>query len=451
LRTEKWWKLEGPSIKVEPGVDGTRTRSLIREDERYLMTSTKEPDLRPVSIVRGEGPFFVDKDGNVFVDFCAGVAVLVLGHNHPEVKNAIIEQAESFAYYEAQDFYFDLQVQAAKRLVEASPGRDQKVFFSNSGTESVEAAIKIAFRSRPLRRVGMAFMGGFHGRTLGALTHTASKTVHKKFYPTIPDIIHLPYPYCYRCPYRLNPDDCGTHCVDIIDEVYFESLADPSTVNYIIAEPIQGEGGYIVPPDEFFPRLHRLCDRHGILLIDDEIQSGMGRTGRMFACEHWGLEPDIICLAKGIAGGIPLGATIIPSRLDLEPGAHSNTFGGNPIALNVMLRVFDVIEREGLCGNAERVGALILRRLEEMKERYEIIGDVRGKGLMIGVEIVKDKRSKEYGREERDRILVEMLRRGLVALGCGRSVIRFCPPLIITEEIADGAMDIFEAALKSLR
>lgn len=447
---KRWWKLDGPSIKVEPGGSVTQTRSLIHEDQRYLMTSTKEPNLRPVSIVRGEGPFFVDKDGNVFIDFCAGVAVLVLGHNHPEVKRAIIEQVDRFVYYESQDFFFDLQVQAARKLIEVSPGDGQKVFFSNSGTESIEAAIKVAFRSRPLRRVGMAFIGSFHGRTLGALSHTASKTIHKKFYPSLSNVIHLPYPYCYRCPYRLDPEVCGTYCVDIIEEIYFERLADPSTVNYIITEPIQGEGGYIVPPDTFFQRLQRLCEMHGILLIDDEIQAGMGRTGRMFACEHWGLEPDIICLAKGIAGGIPLGATVIPSQLDLEPGAHSNTFGGNAIALNVMLKVFEVIERERLLENAERMGALILSRLNEMEERYEVVGDVRGRGLMVGVEIVKDKRSKEHGVEERDQILWEMVKRGLVSVGCGKSVIRFCPPLIITEEIVDDAMNIFEESVKSL-
>lgn len=447
---EEWWRLKGPSIKIEPGISGSKTRLLIEEDQKYLMTSTKEPNLLPVSIVKGEGPFFVDKDGNVFIDFCAGVAVLVLGHNHPEVKRAVIEQVERFIYYESQDFYFDLQVQAAKKLVEVSPGTDQKVFFSNSGTESVEAALKVAFRSRPLRRVGMAFLGSFHGRTLGALTHTASKTVHKKFYPVISNVIHLPFPYCYRCPYKMRPEDCGMYCVDIIEEIYFEKLADPSTVNYIIAEPIQGEGGYIVPPEGFFQRLHKLCKENDILLIDDEIQAGMGRTGKMFACEHYGVEPDIMTLAKGIAAGIPLGATIIPSRLDLESGAHSNTFGGNAIALNVMLKQFEVIERERLLENAERMGASMLERLKELEERYEVIGDVRGRGLMIGVEIVRDKRSKEYGTDERDKILRGMLKRGLVSLGCGKSVVRFCPPLIITEEIADEAMNIFEESVKSL-
>ena len=446
----RWWDLEGPNIRVDPFSAASRTRHLIDEDQKYLMTSTKEPSTHPLSIVRGDGPFLMDLNGNVFLDFCSGVGVLNLGHNHPEVKKAVYEQVERFVYYESQDFYFDLQVQAAKKLVSLAPQRARKVFFSNSGTESVEAAVKIAYRSRPLRDVGIAFLGSFHGRSLGSLSHTASKTVHKTHYPALSKIVHLPYPYCFRCPYNTSPDVCDVHCVNIIEELYFERLMDPNSVNYVLTEPIQGEGGYIIPPKGYFQKLQALCKRHEILLIDDEIQAGFGRTGRMLALEHWGMQADIICMAKSIAAGVPLGATVIPRELDLEPGAHSNTFGGNPIALNVMLKQLKVIEDEQLLSQATEQGDRLLKLLAELQESCEIIGDIRGKGLMIGIELVKDRKTNAYAVRDRNQVLKEALRRGLVILGCGRSVIRLFPPLIVTEEHCDRAVDILEESLKTL-
>jgi len=405
----------------------------------------------PFVMDHGSGLDVWDLDGNRFLDFSAGIAVCATGHSQPDVVRAIREQAGRFLHMSGTDFYYPVEIELAETLNRLAPiGADAgatRVFFTNSGTESIEAAFKLA--RYHTRRPGMlAYIGAFHGRTMGALSLTASKAIQRRrFAPLVPGVTHVHYPYCYRCPFHLEYPGCDLYCVDYIEETVFGTLCPPQEVAALFAEPIQGEGGYVVPPPGYFARIRELCDKYGILLVVDEVQSGMGRTGKVFAIEHWGVEPDIIALAKGIASGMPLGAIIArQSVMDWEPGAHGTTFGGNPVSCAASLATFDLLEN-GLIENAARQGDYMLGALREMQTRHPNMGDVRGKGLMIAVEWVVDKEGKERAPQLRAQITQECYLHGLLVLGCGPNSTRFSPPLTVTRGQVDEALDRFEAAL----
>lgn len=402
----------------------------------------------PFVMARGQGAYVWDVDGNKFLDFTAGIAVTSTGHSHPEVVKAIKEQAEQFLHMSGTDFYYPVQIQLAEKLNELVPIKEQTlVFFGNSGAEAVEAALKLA-RYATGRPHILAFRNAFHGRTMGALSLTASKVVQRRgFAPLLPEVTHVEYGYCYRCPLNLTYPACDLACVSQIEEELFRAEVPPDQVAAIFVEPVQGEGGYIVPPPGWMKALRELCDKYGILLVADEVQTGFGRTGKMFAMEHFGIEPDIITLAKGIASGMPLGAMVArKSLMTWPPGAHASTFGGNPVSSAAALATIRLLEN-GLVENAARVGRHIMARLLDMQERHPSMGDVRGLGLMIGVELVKDRDSKERAKKLRDWVVQRAFEMGLLILGAGQSVVRFMPPLIIDEQIADEGLDIFEKAL----
>ena len=433
-----------PELHME--VPGPRAREYVARDAAAISPSYTRS--YPFVMDHGRGSLVWDVDGNRYIDFNAGIAVTATGHAHPDVVRAIQEQAEQFIHMSGTDFYYPVQIELAERLNGLAPGpAPKKLFFTNSGAEAVEAALKLA-RYATGRPRFLAFHGAFHGRTMGALALTASKAVQRRgFAPLMPGVTHVPYGYCYRCPFNLEYPDCDIACVDYIEETVLRQEVPPEEVAAIFVEPIQGEGGYVVPPPGWHERLRALADRYGILLVADEIQTGMGRTGKWFAIEHWGVVPDIVCLAKGIASGLPLGAMI--ARADLmtwPPGAHGNTFGGNPIACAASLATLRLIEG-GLMENAARMGAHMLERLREMQSYHPTMGDVRGKGLMIGVELVRDKATRERAPDLRDEVIQRAFRKGLLILGCGPNTIRFMPALTIDQETADVGLAIFEEAL----
>jgi 4-aminobutyrate aminotransferase len=402
----------------------------------------------PFVMDHGKGSEVWDVDGNRFIDFNAGIAVTATGHAHPDVVRAIQEQAEKFIHMSGTDFYYPAQVELAEKLNALVPIEEEtKVFLTNSGTESVEAAFKLA-RYHTGRPRMLAFIGAFHGRSMGALSLTGSKYVQRKgFAPLVPGVTHVPYGYCYRCPFNLKYPNCDIACVDYIESTVFGTIAPPQEVAAIFVEPIQGEGGYVVPPPEFHVRLKELAERYGILFVADEVQSGMGRTGKMFAIEHWGVAPDIVCIAKGIASGMPVGAMVArKSVMNWEAGAHATTFGGNPVCCAAALATIRLIE-DGFMENAARIGRRMLDRLNEVADDHPTIGDVRGKGLMIGIELVKDKATKERAPEMRDELLQRAFQKGLLLLGCGPNTSRFMPALNISQDIADEGLAIFEEAL----
>jgi 4-aminobutyrate aminotransferase len=365
------------------------------------------------------------------------------------VVKAIQDQSKELIHICGADFYDPQYINLAERLAALAPGKSaKKVFLANSGAEAVEAAFKLA-RFHSGRTQVLSFFGAFHGRTMGAVSLTASKPVyHKGFSPLVSGITHLPYAYCYRCPLNLAYPDCALACVDYIEDELFSRSIDPEEVAAIFIEPVQGEGGYIVPPPGWLAKIRELCDKYGILLVADEVQSGIGRTGKMLAVEHWDVEPDIICLAKALASGMPLSAMIAKeSVMSWVPGAHGSTFGGNPVSCAAAQATLDVIQEEGLLENTTRVGGRLLANLQELAENSSLIGDVRGLGLMIGVELVKDKLSHKRAKVETEQVVQECFRRGLLTLPCGPNSIRFSPPLIITEEQADIAFEIFTQAV----
>ena len=404
----------------------------------------------PLVARRAYGVWVEDVDGNIYLDFNSGIGVTNTGHCHPKVVEAIKRQAEQFIHYSLTDFLYEQPVLLAEKLTRITPGSFQKkVFFVNSGAEAIEASIKVSRgHFRGTRPYLIAFAGSFHGRTMGALSLTSSKPIQRRhFAPLVPGVFHVPYPYCYRCPYRLRYPDCGIWCVDFIEEWLFKKYVPPEEVSAIVFEPIAGEGGYIVPPPEFFPRLRKLADKYGILLVDDEVQAGIGRTGRWFAIENWGVVPDIIAIAKGIASGMPLGAIVGRADImDLPPGSHASTFGGNPVSCAAALATLEVIEEEGLLENAKRVGEYAKKRLSEMASSIEAIGDVRGIGLMIGVELVK--RDGSPDPELLQATLVKAFKKGLLVIGAGLSTIRIAPPLIISREEMEVGLSILEEALR---
>jgi len=425
---------------------GPKARAYVERDHAVMSPSLTRS--YPFVMDHGRGSEVWDVDGNRFIDFTAGIAVNITGHSHPEVVQAIREQAGKFIHMSGTDFYYPVQIELAEKLASLAPGDEPKqVFFANSGTESVEAALKLARYTTGRPRM-VAFIGAFHGRTMGSLALTCSKAVHRKgFAPLLSEVTHVPYAYCYRCHFNLEYPACDMACVRYIEDTVFARYVPPEEVAAIFVEPIQGEGGYVVPPPEFLPRLRALADKYGILLVADEVQSGMGRTGKMFAVEHWGVAPDVICLAKGIASGLPLGAIIArKSLMTWGPGAHANTFGGNPVACAAALVTIRLLE-EGYMDNAARMGEYILGRVREMQRRHPAIGDVRGKGLMVGVELVMDRKTKEPAHDLRERVVEKAFHRGLLLLGCGTCAVRFMPPLNISRELVDEGLAIFESAL----
>jgi len=426
---------------------GPKGRAVVERSDRFVSPSL--PRAYPLVVERAHGVFVEDVDGNRFLDCAAGIAVCSTGHCHPRVVEAIQRQAERLLHICGADFYDTRYIDLAERLSRLAPGEGPKrVFLGNSGAEAVEAALKLA-RHHTGRPYVVSFFGAFHGRTMGAVSLTASKPVyHQGFGPLLPGVIHVPYAYCYRCPYNLAYPECDLACVDAIEDLWLHKSVPPEEVAAIFVEPVQGEGGYIVPPDGWLAKLHALCDKYGILLVADEVQSGIGRTGRMFAVEHWGVEPDILCTAKALASGMPLSAMIAREEvMTWPPGAHGSTYGGNPVACAAAQATLDVVLEEGLMENAARVGGLLLERLRELATESHLIGDVRGLGLMIGVELVKDKATKEPAKKEAEAVVQGCFRRGLLLLTCGPNSIRFSPPLILTEAQAETAFQIFADAL----
>jgi 4-aminobutyrate aminotransferase len=440
--------------KLITALPGPKARAIIERDDQVISPSYTRTS--PLVAERGEGAIVEDPDGNRFLDFAAGIAVVSTGHCHPKVVNAIQEQAAKLIHMSGTDFYYENMVQLAEKLAKLaaamSSGRGpQRVYFGNSGTEAIEAAIKLA-RYHSGRGQFVAFVGAFHGRTMGSLALTASKSVQKKgFFPVMPGAHHMPYAYCYRCAYGKSPDSCAAECVKAIETELFRTTVPAQEVAAIFVEPIQGEGGYVVPPRKFFDELRRLADRHGILVIADEVQSGMGRTGKMFASEHFEtLQPDIIALAKGIASGMPLGAMVARAELmDWKPGAHASTFGGNPVAVAASLATIELLEQE-LVDNAGVIGARLMDKLRDFPKRFPIVGDVRGLGLMIGIELVRDQKTKERAPDLRDKLVQMCFERGLLVLGAGPNTIRLCPPLVINKDQADFAAQTIEECLRSL-
>jgi 4-aminobutyrate aminotransferase len=402
-------------------------------------------------VKRARGAVVEDVDSNRFLDFTSGIAVCNTGHCHPRIVEAIHRQAEQFIHMSGTDFYYDAQSTLAQKLGEITPGpKEKRVFFGNSGAEAIEAALKLARYHTKRPRV-LAFLGAFHGRTMGALSLTASKVIHERgFSPLVPGITHIPYAYCFRCPYHLQYSKCEIACVEWIREDLFKRSIPPEEVAAIFVEPIQGEGGYIVPPPEFHQRLYELAKEFGILFVVDEVQTGMGRTGKMMAIEHWGVVPDIIALAKGIASGMPLGATVSQTEvMDWVPGSHASTFGGNPISCQAALTTIELLEK-GLIKNAAKIGNYILEKLMDLQKQFSLIGEVRGKGLMIGIELIQDRATRKKAIEERNTVIQSCFEKGLLILGCGENVIRLVPPLIIAQNEADTALTILEEALKKV-
>ncbi len=400
----------------------------------------------PFVMAKGRGSEVWDVDGKRYIDFGTGIAVTNTGHSHPHVVEAIKRQADAFLHMSGTDFYYAPQIELAERLNRLAPiSGPTRVFYGNSGAEAVEAALKLA-RWRTGRPRFIAFYKAFHGRTFGALSLTASKAIQRNgFAPLVPGVSHAFYPNPYRNPFP--GEDPGQAALDYIENHLFKTTTPPDEVAAIIVEPIQGEGGYIVPPDNFLPGLRALADKYGILLIFDEVQTGFGRTGKMFAAEHWGVEPDIICMAKGIASGMPLGAIVAKADvMSWPPGAHASTFGGNPVSCAASLATLDLLEG-GFVEMAARSGAYLKSRLREIAERYPVMGDVRGKGLMVGVEMVKDPETKEPWPELRNLTVNKAFEHGLLMLGCGANSLRFIPALNITEALLDEGIGMFEAAL----
>ena len=435
------------SARIRTELPGPQARALLARDEQVVSPSS--PRDYPFVMDYGRGAEVWDVDGNRFIDFAAGIAVVSTGHAHPAVVSAIKAAADRFLHI-SPDFYHDLQVRLAEKINEIAPLNEPVMtFFTNSGTESVEGALKLArFVSGRQRFIG--FLGGFHGRTMGSLALTSSKPIQQaQFFPTMPGVTHVPYPNNYRPV--LAGDDQGQAVLEYIERVLFRSNVPADEVAAILVEPIQGEGGYIVPPERFLPGLRDLCDRYGILLIADEVQSGIGRTGKLFALEHWGVQPDILTSAKGLGSGMPIGAVIARKSLMArwEPGAHGNTYGGNPLCCAAALTTIDLVENEYLA-NAAAMGSYLMDKMTGLAARYPVIGQVRGKGLMIGIEFVKDQSTKEPATQFVSDVIHEAFQNGLLLLPCGLSTIRFMPPLMIPKSIADEALVILERAIQTV-
>jgi len=426
---------------------GPVAQEIVDRDARVLAPVAGR--VYPFVMDRGQGCDVWDVDGNRYLDFNAGIAVVATGHSHPRIVKAIQEQAARFIHMAGTDFYNQPQVEVGEKLIASMPrAHDWRVFLGNSGTEAIEASIKLS-RYATGRQGIIAFFGAFHGRSYGSLSLTASKPRQRMgYFPLLPGVAHAYYPNPYRPPLGSDPARVVDTCLQYIENTLFETVMPPSEVAAIVVEPIQGEGGYVVPPDDWFPRLRALCDKHGILLVLDEVQSGIGRTGKFWAIEHTGVSPDIVASAKGLGSGMPIGACIARRELtdNWLPGAHGNTFGGNALACVAASETISLVE-ESLMRNAAEVGDYLRGQLEKLAERVPQIGQVRGRGLMIGVEFVKDRAAREHDAAGADQVMVEAYRRGLLVLTCGRSTIRFCPPLVVTREQVDRAIELFETSI----
>jgi 4-aminobutyrate aminotransferase len=435
----------GPKIKT--ALPGPNARRVLEGDEKYISPSYTRS--YPLVAKSGRGIVVTDVDGNEFFDFSAGIAVTSTGHCHPDVVAAIQKQAGELIHMSGTDFYYESMVTLAERLSEIAPmPGPHRIYYGNSGAEAIECALKLA-RYHTKRQNVIAFFGAFHGRTMGALSLTASKPQQKRrFAPLVPGVTHVRYPDVYRSGSTQSPDDFALGCARFIEEKLFKTTLAPEEVAAIFVEPVQGEGGYVVAPTIFMQELRRICDRHGIMLVVDEVQSGIARTGKWFAVEHTGVQPDMVCMAKGIASGMPLGITMTRAEImDWVPGSHASTFGGNPIAIAAALATLDVIEKEHLLENSASVGAHMMKRMADWPSKLKLVGDVRGRGLMIGVDIVKDKVTKEYAAADRDRIVELAFERGVLFLGCGPSTVRLCPALVVKKEEADVAVDVLEECI----
>lgn len=433
----------GPKIRT--ALPGPKASRIVKEDDRLISPSYTRS--YPMVAKRGRGIRVEDVDGNEFLDFAAGIAVTSTGHCHPEVVKAIQDQAAELIHMSGTDFYYESLVTLSDRLSKIAPmPGPHRFYYGNSGAEAIECALKIA-RYHTGRQNVIAFFGAFHGRTMGALSLTASKPQQRRrFSPLVPGVTHVRYPYAYRgCSGGPQEEEAfALGCARYIEEKLFKTTLAPEEVAAIFVEPIQGEGGYVVAPTIFLRELRRICDKHGILLVADEVQSGAGRTGKWWAIEHSGVQPDIVCMAKGIASGMPLGICMTRAEImDWKPGSHASTFGGNPVAIAASLATLDIIEREAMA-NAAKIGGRMLDRLRAWTKKHEIVGDVRGRGLMIGIEIVEDQQSRKPAGSWRDRIVELAFERGLLILGCGETSIRLAPPLVLNEHEADIALDIFE-------
>lgn len=438
-----------PRIVVEP--PGPKAQEIVERDHRSVVKTTKTT---PVVADHAEGWLVHDVDGNTFLDFTSGIGVLNTGHRHPRVVEAVKQQADRLFHFAGTDFYYDAMPSYAERLSGVAPvSQPSKVFYTNSGTESTEAALKLT-RHHTRRPCVLAFQGAFHGRTLGSLSMTASKPVHRRhFQPLLPGVYHAPFPDPYRNPWGidgyLEPSELTNRVLDHIENM-LSTMLPPEDLAACFVEPVQGEGGYVVPPEDFLPRLKRLLEEHGAALVADEVQSGFGRTGELFACQRFNVKPDLLCLAKGIASGMPMGAVVAREAFDFPTsGSHSNTYGGNLIAIAAANATLDVIESDGLIENAGKMGAYLREGLEELQNQHTFIGDVRGLGLMLAIDIVKDPSTKEPDPVLRDEIVQAAFKRGLLLLPCGPSAVRFIPPLGIDADTVDAAVEVLSASLKS--
>jgi 4-aminobutyrate aminotransferase len=434
--------MKSPNIKTD--LPGPKARELLARDA--LVVSPSYPRDYPFVMSHGKGAEIWDVDGNRFLDFAAGIAVCSTGHSHPAVVKAIKDAADRFLHI-SSDYWHEGQVRLAERMNELAPLHEPVMsFFCQSGTESVEGALKLA-RYTTGRGRFIGFLGGFHGRTMGSLSFTSSKyTQQKGFFPSMPGVTHVPYPNNYRPLF--SGADQGQAVLKYIEDVLFVSNVPPSEVAAILIEPIQGEGGYLVPPDGFLQGLRELCNRHGILLIFDEVQSGIGRTGKMFAAEHWGVAPDIMTLAKGLGSGLPIGMVVAKRSImqKWSRGAHGNTYGGNPVCCAAALATLDLVERE-YCANAAKIGEYFMRKLRAFAQRHEVVGEIRGKGLMIGMELIKDRGGREPAKKLCDALVTRAYHNGLILLSCGQSTLRFMPPLVIDEGDVDEALALLERSL----
>ena len=433
----------GPKIKT--ALPGPNAKRVLAGDEKYISPSYTRS--YPLVAQSGKGIVVTDVDGNEFFDFSAGIAVTSTGHCHPKVVAAIQKQAADLIHMSGTDFYYESMITLAERLSKIAPmPGPHKIYYGNSGTEAVECALKLA-RYHTKRQHVIAFLGAFHGRTMGSLSLTASKPQQRRrFGPPPPGVTHIQYPDVYR--FSNGDPDFALKCARHIEDRLFKTVLPPEEVAAIFVEPVQGEGGYVPAPIEFMQELRRICDKHGILLVCDEVQSGMGRTGKYWAVEHSAVYPDIIASAKGIASGMPLGVTIAKADvMDWVPGSHASTFGGNPVCIAAALATLDVIEQERLLENATEVGNYMMKRMADWPSKHKLVGDVRGRGLMIGVELVKDKETKEFASEERDRVVELAFGRGVLFLGCGPSTVRISPGLVVSRDEAEAAVEALEESI----
>jgi len=432
---------------VKGEVPGPKARAVIKKTSKLISPSIARDD--PLVVESAHGAVVTDVDGNKFIDFSSGIAVLSTGSTHPRVVAAAKRQLDKFLHFSYTDFYYENLVTLAEKLCELTPIPGEKmVYWGNSGAEANEAAMKLA-RNYTKRPLYLAHSGAFHGRTMGTLSLTASKPIQRKgASPLVPEVVHFPFPYCYRCPWRQTFPECDYYCVDYFKEQYLEKFVPVEDVSAYFFEPFQGEGGYVLPPPEYFERMSFLR-KGGVLFVADEVQTGIGRSGKFFAVEHYGIEPDIISVAKGIASGMPLGGIVAKASVmrSWVPGQHASTFGANPVAVEAALATLEVISSERLMENAVKMGRVAMKRFEEMKERYEMVGDVRGKGLFIGVEMVKTKKGKERGVREADEVTHECFREGLVLIKAGRNTLRVIPPLNVAREELEEGIDVMEAAI----